>query len=179
MAELTTIARPYAKAAFQFAQAASGLAQWEKMLGVAAVVAEDPAMRAFLAQPALSYQRKAESFAEVCGDDLLDESGRNFIALLAQNERLALLPAIFSMFHAFVAEQEAFVDAEIVSAHALEADETERLVAALTKRLGREVRATTSVDDSLIGGVVIRAGDTVIDGSVRGRLSRLAEQLNS
>ena len=178
MAELTTIARPYAKAAFLFARDNSALTEWEKMLGVAAAVAEDPAMRAWLQQPQLSAGQKADSFAEVCGD-ALNESGRNFIAQLAEHGRLPLLPAVFELFHAFVAAQEAFVDVELVSAQSLEDAEVERLVGSLKKRLGREVHVSTSVDEALIGGVLIRAGDTVIDGSVRGRLARLAEQLNS
>lgn len=179
MAELTTIARPYAKAAFRFAQEQNAFAQWETMLGLAAAVADDPAMRSFLRQPSLGGKQKADAFIDVCGEDVLDESGRNFVALLADNGRLALVPVIFTLFHALVAEQQAIVDAEIVSAHELDAADVERLVAALKKRLGREVRATSTVDASLQGGVVIRAGDTVIDGSVRGRLARLAEQMNS
>jgi F-type H+-transporting ATPase subunit delta len=179
MAELTTIARPYAKAAFQFAREANALEQWEKMLGVAAAVAEEPSVRAFLAKPELPSTRKAEIFADICGAEVLDEQGRNFVSLLAQNNRLSVLPLVFQLFHELVAEQEAFVDAQIISAHELEAAEVERLVELLKKRLGREIRATSAVDESLIGGVVIRAGDTVIDGSVRGRLARLTEQLNS
>lgn len=178
MAELTTIARPYAKAAFLFARDNSALAEWEKMLGVAAAVAEDPAMRAWLQQPQLSAGQRAEAFADVCGDTL-DEGGRNFVAQLAEHGRLPLLPAVFELFHALVAAEQAVVDVELISAHALEDAEVERLVASLKQRLGREVRTTSKVDERLIGGVLIRAGDTVIDGSVRGRLARLAEQLNS
>jgi|SRR5690606_29550369 len=178
MAELTTIARPYAKAAFLFARETNALAEWESMLGVAAAVAEDAAMRAWLEQPKLNGEQKAEAFVEVCGD-ALNESGRNFIAQLAEYGRLSLLPAIFELYHAFVAAQESFTDLELVSAYTLEDAEVERLVGSLKQRLGREVRVTQQVDESLIGGVLIRAGDTVIDGSVRGRLARLAEQLNS
>ena len=178
MAELTTIARPYAKAAFMFASEANALEQWEKMLAVAAAVTEEPTVRALLSRPELALSRKSEIFADLCGD-VLDEHGRNFISLLAQHDRLSVLPLVFQLFHELVAEQEAFVDAQIISAHELDAAEVERIVDALKKRLGREIRATSAVDESLIGGVVIRAGDTVIDGSVRGRLARLTEQLNS
>ena len=178
MAELTTIARPYAKAAFMFAREANALEQWEKMLAVAAAVTEDPDVRALLSRPELSSSRKAEVFTGLCGD-VLDGHGKNFVSLLAQHDRLSVLPLVFRLFHELVAKQEAFVDAQIISAHELDAAEVERLVESLKKRLGREIRATSAVDESLIGGVVIRAGDTVIDGSVRGRLARLAEQLNS
>ena len=179
MAELTTIARPYAKAAFRFAQEHDAFTKWESMLGLAAAVAEAPAMQDYLRQPSLGAKQKAEAFIDVCGADALDDDGRNFITLLAENDRLAVLPVIFSLFHALVAEQQAIVDAEILSAYELDEKEVERLVASLKQRLGREVRATSTVDASLLGGIVIRAGDTVIDGSVRGRLARLAEQMNS
>ncbi|MEY1660660.1 F0F1 ATP synthase subunit delta [Isoalcanivorax beigongshangi] len=179
MAELTTIARPYAKAAFRFAQDAGVTAQWENMLALAAAVSEQPAMRAWLQQPQLTASDKAQALLEVCGSDALDEPARNFITQLAEYGRLALLPAILELFHELLAAQDAFVDAEIVSADVLEEAEVERLVSSLKQRLGRDVRVTTRVDASLIGGVLVRAGDTVIDGSVRGRLARLAEQLNS
>ncbi len=169
MAELTTIARPYAKAAFVFAKEHDALEQWEKMLGLAAAV---------LDQPELDDATKVSAFAEVCGDEL-DESARNFVAQLTQNKRLPLLPIILQLFHELLAEQQQFTDVEMISAFELDDAATDKLVAALKKRLGTEVNVTTSVDQSLIGGVLVRAGDTVIDGSVRGRLNRLAEQLNS
>lgn len=178
MAELTTIARPYAKAAFVFAKEHDALEQWEKMLGLAAAVAGDASMRAYLDQPELDDATKVSAFAEVCGDEL-DESVRNFVAQLTQNKRLPLLPIILQLFHELLAEQQQFTDVEMISAFELDDAATDKLVAALKKRLGTEVNVTTSVDQSLIGGVLVRAGDTVIDGSVRGRLNRLAEQLNS
>ena len=178
MAELTTIARPYAKAAFVFAKEHDALEQWEKMLGLAAAVAGDASMRAYLDQPELDDATKVSAFAEVCGDEL-DESGRNFVAQLTQNKRLPLLPIILQLFHELLAEQQQFTDVEMISAFELDDAATDKLVAALKKRLGTEVNVTTSVDQSLIGGVLVRAGDTIIDGSVRGRLNRLAEQLNS
>ncbi len=178
MAELTTIARPYAKAAFVFAKEHDALEQWEKMLGLAAAVAGDASMRAYHDQPELDDATKVSAFAEVCGDEL-DESARNFVAQLTQNKRLPLLPIILQLFHELLAEQQQFTDVEMISAFELDDAATDKLVAALKKRLGTEVNVTTSVDQSLIGGVLVRAGDTVIDGSVRGRLNRLAEQLNS
>ena len=178
MAELTTIARPYAKAAFVFAKEQGALDKWEKMLGLAAAVAGDASMRAYLDQPELDDAAKVSAFAEVCGDEL-DESGRNFIAQLAHNKRLPLLPVILELFHARLAAEQQFTDVELVSAFEMDDAVAEKLVAALKKRLGTDVNVTTSVDQSLIGGVLVRAGDTVIDGSVRGRLNRLAEQLNS
>jgi len=178
MAELSTIARPYAKAVFQYARENAALAEWERMLAVAAAVAEDPRMSQWLSQPQIDNTAKAAAFAEVCGD-VLDESARNLLVQLAENKRLGLLPAIFALFHELYAEQQQVLDAEFTSAHDLQEAEIQKLVEVLKKRFGREVRATTSVDPTLIGGVLVRVGDTVIDGTVRGRLGRLAEQLNS
>ncbi|HIK75016.1 MAG TPA: F0F1 ATP synthase subunit delta, partial [Alcanivorax sp.] len=174
----TTIARPYAKAAFLFAKEQNGLAEWEQMLGLAAAVAQDATMRAYLDQPELDSETQAKAIADVCGDEL-NESARNFIAQLADNKRLALLPTIFMLFHELLAEDQRIIDVELIAPFELEDAETDSLVAALKKRLGQDVQVSTSVDESLIGGVLVRAGDTVIDGSVRGRLNRLAEQLNS
>ncbi|WP_133491110.1 F0F1 ATP synthase subunit delta [Alcanivorax sp. 24] len=178
MAELTTIARPYAKAAFLYAKEAGVLDKWEQMLTTMAAVAQDATMHAFLDRPQLDDAAKVDAFAQVCGD-VLDQSGRNFIAQLARYKRLSLLPLILALFHELLAEQQAFTDVELISAYEMEDADISRLVDALKRRLGGEVKISTSVDPALIGGVLVRAGDTVIDGSVRGRLNRLAEQLNS
>ena len=178
MAELTTIARPYAKAAFMFAKEQNALAEWEQMLGLAAAVAQEATMRAYLDQPELDSETQAKAIGDVCGDEL-NESARNFIAQLADNKRLALLPTIAMLFHELAAEDQRIIDVQLIAPFELEDAETDKLVTALKTRLGRDVQVSTSVDESLIGGVLVRAGDTVIDGSVRGRLNRLAEQLNS
>lgn len=178
MAELTTIARPYAKAAFLFAQEAGQLARWQEMLGLAAQLVQDPGMNAFLDQPQVGAEAKVAAFADVGGDQF-DQACLNFLAQCAEHKRLAALPDIYRLFHQLVREVEQTTDVELVSAFALSEADVATLVAGLKKRLGREVSVTSRVDDALIGGVVIRAGDTVIDGSVRGKLARLAEQLNS
>lgn len=178
MAELTTIARPYAKAAFLFARENDALDEWEQMLGLVASVAEEPAVHEFLDQPGLDSAAKAAAFVEVCGDQL-NEQGAHFIAQLAEHKRLAALPIVFELYHQLLAQARQTTEVELVSAYELADAETDKLVAALKKRLGRDVIVSSRVDASLIGGVLVRAGDTVIDGSVRGRLNRLAEQLNS
>lgn len=178
MAELTTIARPYAKAAFLFAQESDALDQWEQMLGLVASVAEDTAMHEFLDQPGLDGATKTQAFVDVCGEQL-DEKGVNFIAQMAEHKRLDALPVVFQLYHELLAQSRQTTEVELISAYDLDDAETGTLVAALKKRLGRDVTVSSRVDPSLIGGVLVRAGDTVIDGSVRGRLDRLAEQLNS
>lgn len=178
MAELTTIARPYAKAAFQFAEEAGALTQWSAMLGFAAKVAADETVAQLLANPKIAAEQKAEYFLQLCSDQL-NPAGRNFIALLARNKRLQALPAIAELFEELKSQREQSVDVEIVSAFALTPDQASKLVAPLKKRLGREVNVTTSVDATILGGAIIKAGDLVIDGSVKGKLARLAETLNS
>jgi F-type H+-transporting ATPase subunit delta len=178
MAELTTIARPYAKAAFLFAKEQGVLEQWESMLATAAAVMADPSVSLALDNPALGASRKAAVLAEICGD-AIDSAFCNYLDQLAQNKRLSLLATIAGLFHQLLAAESKFADVELVSAFPLEDADAAGLVAALKKRLGVEVRVSKQVDPSLIGGVLVRAGDTVIDGSVRGRLNKLVEQLNS
>lgn len=178
MAELTTLARPYAKAAFELAQAQQQLANWSAMLGLAAAVSQDDTMQRMLKAPRLTSAQKAATFIEVCGDKL-DAKAQNFIHVAAENDRLLLLPEISALFDLYKAEQERSVDVEVTSAFALNQEQQDKLAKVLSARLGREVRLHAAEDSALIGGVIIRAGDLVIDGSVRGKLAQLAEALKS
>lgn len=178
MAELSTLARPYGRAAFEYAMAAGDLAGWSEQLATAAAVSREEAMQKVLMSPSMTSEQQAQTFIEVCGD-ALDDKGRNFIRTLAKNKRLSLLSEIHALFEAQKAAQEKSVDVEITTAFALGADAEQKLTQALTRRLEREVRLQTAVDEHLLGGVLIRAGDLVIDGSVRGRLAKLAEAMNS
>ena len=178
MAELTTLARPYAKAAFEHAQAHQQLASWSAMLGLAAAVSQDDTMQRVLKAPRLTSAEKATTFNEVCGDKF-DAQARNFLSIVSENNRMELLPEIADMFELYKAEQEKSVDVDVTSAFALNDEQQDKLAKVLSARLGREVRLHAAEDASLIGGVVIRAGDLVIDGSVRGKLAKLAEALKS
>ena len=178
MAELSTLARPYARAAFEYARDNSALDAWQEQLGTAAAVTMDPAMQAVLNNPALTAEQQAAQLSDVCGDSLGAEA-RNYIAILASNKRLPLLPEIYDMFAQFKANQEKSVDVEVISAFDLEQSIQDKLAAVLGKKLEREVKVTSETDADLLGGVLIRAGDLVIDGSVRGRLNKLAEAMNS
>lgn len=178
MAELTTVARPYAKAAFQFADENGKLADWSAMLGFAAAVSREQNVAGFLANPKITSEQKAQSFINLCADRL-DAAGRNFVTLLAQNKRLPALSEIAALFETFKSQKEQSVDVEIVSAFALTTDQAGNLASALKKKLGRDVNVTTAVDTSILGGAIIKAGDLVIDGSVRGKLAKLADTLNS
>ncbi|WP_137817550.1 MULTISPECIES: F0F1 ATP synthase subunit delta [unclassified Pseudomonas] len=178
MAELTTLARPYAKAAFEYAQAHQQLANWSAMLGLAAAVSQDDRMQRVLTAPRLTSTDKATTFIEVCGDKF-DAKVQNFLHVISENNRLELLPEIAELFELLKAEQEKSVDVDVTSAFALNEEQQDKLAKVLSARLGREVRLHAAEDATLIGGVVIRAGDLVIDGSVRGKLAQLAEALKS
>lgn len=178
MAELTTIARPYAKAAFELADSAGELQKWSGMLALAAAVAQQDNMKQVLASPALTATQKAEAFSDVCGEEL-DAKANNLIASLATYQRLELLPEIQELFELHKAQREKSVDVEVATAFELSGEIQDKLAKALSAKLDREVKVSTSVDKSLLGGALVRAGDTVIDGSVRGRLAKLAEAMNS
>lgn len=178
MAEITTLARPYAKAAFEHALAGGQLAAWSSMLALVAGVVTDAAFKQYIARPTLSAAQQADAVLKVCGDRL-DADARNFVSNLAANKRLMVLPAISARFETLRAEAEGAVDVDVTTAFALDAAQTKSLAEVLTGKLSRQVNVTSSVDASLIGGAVIRAGDTVIDASVRGKLGQLRATLNS
>ncbi|HEU5137253.1 MAG TPA: F0F1 ATP synthase subunit delta [Steroidobacteraceae bacterium] len=178
MAERITTARPYAKAIFALARKGNRLAETSAGLIRAAETVADPRVRALLGSPQVTAAQLAELVTGVAGA-ALDENSRNFIALLAQNRRLGFLPEIAALFEQMKAEVENAVDVEVTSASKLTSDQESRYAAALQKKLGRQVRLHTRVDGSLIGGAVLKAGDLVIDGSIKGRLERLAVEMTA
>lgn len=178
MAQLTTLARPYAKAAFSTAESTGQLAVWSRSLGVAAAVAQHPRVAAFLSNPSHNTGQQAQTLLDLCGNEL-DAKVQNFLLVLAANKRLGLLPEIVALFEQLKAERERSIDVDVVSAFPLDAAAEQQLGSVLKQKLQRDVKLTTSVDSSLIGGVVVRAGDTVIDSSVRGRLKKLAEAMTA
>lgn len=177
MSELTTLARPYAKALFEVAQGGGDLARWSDQLGFMAAVAHDPAMRAYLDNPKLTRDAAARTFISVC-EDRIDDQGRNLIRMLADNGRLSLIPEIAALYEVLRAGAEGKVEARVISARPVSDEQKAEIAAALTKRLGRDVELVCEIDEALIGGAVIRAGDLVIDGSMRGRLERMAASLS-
>jgi F-type H+-transporting ATPase subunit delta len=176
MAEPETIARPYAKAAFEFARDAGIFAAWSAGLKVAAEIVADARVAALIDDPEHPTEDVVGLIAGVAGERL-DAPMLNFVRLLAENHRLLLLPEIASQYETERAAVENTVDVEVVSAVPLSAAQEDKLAAALKVRLKRHVRLHNSVDAALMGGAVIRAGDLVIDGSIRGRLERLATEL--
>ena len=172
MAERITVTRPYARAAFEAAQAKHQLAAWSRALAAAAAGVGEPAVQTLLGSPKLPKQQLAQIFIELVGQELGDR-GANFIRLLAENRRLGLLPEIAQGFEQLRADAERTLEAIVVSASPLDDNERAALAQALKQRLDREVTLQCETDPRLIGGAVIRAGDLVIDGSVRGKLERL------
>ena len=176
MSELITAARPYARAAFQVANETNALVQWDEMLGLCAAVAADQSVSALLHNPSLSWQQEAEIVEHICAEHL-DERGVNFIRLLAESDRLSLLSDIAELFHQYRIEADGSIDAELISAHDTDQAAVDKIADALSKRLGKKVSLSTSTDAALIGGAIIRVGDIVIDGSIRGRLEKLATDM--
>ena len=175
MAGTTTLARPYARAAFELAAGANALGDWATKLAFAAAVASDRQARALIGNP------------NVRGDELkglflpqgegADSAFAGFIGTLAENRRLALLPEIAELFGALKRERESVLRVSVRTAVALEPAQADTLKAALKRRFGRDIELTGSIDPAIIGGAIIDAGDIVIDGSVRGRLARLENAL--
>ncbi len=176
MAERATIARPYARAAFAHASETGRVAEWSGWLAIARSVVVSEEFQKLERSPGITGEDLAGLVTGICGD-ALDSHSKAFVALLSENGRLDFLPEIASHFEELKAEAENVVDAEVCSAADLDERQRERLAAALRKRLGRDVRLHCSVDPSLVGGAIVRSGDLLIDGSLKGRLERLETEL--
>lgn len=178
MAEVRTIARPYAEAVFKLAKAKGELAAWSDMLQLAGAVASDGRIRALIGDPKFPAKRLGELFLGICGDRLNDE-GRNFILLLAENGRVEILPEVNELFENLRADYEGVLDANIISAFAMSETQLRDLVADLETKFKRKIEPKVSIDPELIGGVKIEIGDEVLDTSVRGKLEAMAVALKS
>ena len=177
MSELITVARPYAKAAFDFAVEHQSIDRWQQMLTFAAVVASNEQM-AELISGAMAPETLSASFIAVCGDQL-DEAGQNLIKVMAENGRLSALPAVLEQYIHLRDAWEATAEVDVISASALSDEQLTKISTAMEKRLSRKVKLNCKIDKSVMAGVIIQAGDMVIDGSIRGRLERLADVLQS
>lgn len=175
MADLTTIARPYARAIFDLIDPKER-ARWSEMLALLAMIVDNDDLRRLLDNPSLDRARKADLVLDICGDEL-SPAAVNLVRLLADNHRLAALPAITEVYETLRAEAEKTLEADLITAFEISEQQREQLAKALSKRLQREVVLNCEVDDSLLGGAIIRAGDIVIDGSARSHLSQLAANL--
>jgi F-type H+-transporting ATPase subunit delta len=178
VAERATIARPYAKAAFEYARDANAFAEWSQGLKVAAEIVADPHVAPLTKNPQWSAADLVSLITDVAAAKL-NAGMQNFVRVLAENHRLLLLPEIAAHYEVLRSAVENTLDVEVVSAVALDAAQQEKLKVALSTRLKRRVRMRNVVDSTLLGGALVRAGDLVIDGSLKGRLERLATELAS
>jgi F-type H+-transporting ATPase subunit delta len=176
MAEKSTIARPYAEAVFSLAKEQSELKSWSDMLCLAAAITADQQMQEMISNTNVSKGQLAELILDVCGSDVT-EQGNNLIKLLAENRRLSMLSEIASQYEELRAEEEKTIEAEVISAFEVSPAQQKQIAEKLKVRLGREVSLSCRVDKSLIGGVVIKAGDLVIDGSTIGQIQKLSIEL--
>jgi F-type H+-transporting ATPase subunit delta len=172
MADFTTAARPYAKAVFEMAQESSKFEDWSGRLEFWSALVNHPEMSERLEAPGLTQQDRATMIETVVGDGM-DDHSRNFVRLLSENNRLALLPDIHAIFEELRAEAEGEIEATVTSAFELTEEQRDCIIAALSKRLDRKVRIVNEIDKDLIGGAIIRAGDLVIDGSLKGRVENM------
>jgi F-type H+-transporting ATPase subunit delta len=176
MAEKSTVARPYALAAFELAQEKNELAKWSEMLQFAALVASDDTMQQYIGNPHISRDTLSKLFMSVC-EEQLNTTGTNFIKVLIENRRLDVLPEIAMLYEQHRAEAERTIEAEVISAFPLSDAQQSLLADKLKQRLGRSVNLIAKVDPNLLGGAIVRAGDLVIDGSVNGQVDKLAQSL--
>jgi F-type H+-transporting ATPase subunit delta len=178
MAEISTIARPYAVAAFKLAKEQNALAKWSEMLGLATAIVNDAQMKAYIEDPKVISSDLEAAFLKVCGDKL-NTNGQNLIKTLVEYGRLSILPAITSAFEELKALDEGTLEAQIIAAAKPSAAETKDLVKRLEAKFGKKIEASVSVDPEIIGGIKIIVGDTVIDASVKGQLQNLAYTLTA
>lgn len=177
MAEAITIARPYANAAFAIAQEKNELKAWSDFLAVLAQAVSEPEVQSIITSPVVTDEQVITLLTDVAGESKTDD-GQNFLALLAENKRLQLLVDIADIYEELREEAEQTMTAEVTSARELTPEQEAKISAALKNRLGREVALNTTIDESLLGGAIIRAGDLIIDGSALGKLNRLASAIN-
>ncbi|MBT5688601.1 MAG: F0F1 ATP synthase subunit delta [Gammaproteobacteria bacterium] len=178
MEERTTVARPYAEAAYQQARKEAQLDEWSAATEMLAAIVQDPAVAERLDHPHVSREQMADLVLSV-GGAVFSGTRENFIHVLLEAKRLGYAPEIFDHFHTLRAEDENVIDVEVLSAYPLNEAEERSIADAVSKKMGKEVLMTTVVDASLFGGVIVRAGDQVIDLSLRGKMNQLSNLLHS
>ena len=172
MSELTTTARPYARAVFEMASESKDLAGWSELLAFMGAMAANEDVQTLLASPKMTKQSGADAFIALC-DKKLNDKAESLVRMLAENDRLSLLPEMRAIYESLKNEVEGLLEAHVVAAKKLTKAEESSIAAALKKRFGRDVKLKVSVDESLLGGAIIRAGDLVMDGSLKGRLNKM------
>jgi len=176
MSEYQAIARPYAQAVFELAKDAGDYQSWSSVLAYAGAVAADPQIRELAHNPRVDDETIIQVFEDICGDRLFPQA-KNFLRLIVGSDRIFALPDVVIQFEKMRAEAEGTIEAELISALAVSDDQKAKIAKFLSKRLGRKVTLRVNEDPTLIGGAILRAGDMVIDASVKGRLAEFAANL--
>jgi F-type H+-transporting ATPase subunit delta len=177
MSEQRTIARPYAHAVFDLARESGSYEAWSRVLAIMAAAAADTQLQDLARNPRFDDKSLAGLLEDICGDALFPDA-QNFIRLVVRNERVLALPGVTEQFEAMRAEAEGTIEAELISALGVSEEQKTKIAASLSRRLGREVSLRVTEDPSLIGGAVLRAGDMVVDASLKGHLQKLATSLS-
>jgi F-type H+-transporting ATPase subunit delta len=175
MLEKTAFARPYAEAVFAQAQEENNLGKWAEMLQLLKIVASDKQMQSLIVNPRVSSEQLEALILDICGDRLT-RTGTNFVKVLLESERFVYAQQIYELFEQLRADAEGVLEVEVISAFKMESDQVARIADTMKKRYGKKIEMSTRIDESLIGGVIIRAGDSVIDASLRGGLKQLSQE---
>jgi F-type H+-transporting ATPase subunit delta len=178
MAEYATLARPYAEAVFQLAKEANKLDIWSDNLAVLTAIVEDPAMATVIANPRIEKATLTRLLLDVCCNEQTSAESKNLVKLLVDNRRVPVVPQIALQYEQLKAQHQGYIKVEIASCYPVSTEQQQDLETVLQKRLGKAIDINITVDQSLLGGWLIRAGDQVIDLSVKGRLERLATELS-
>jgi F-type H+-transporting ATPase subunit delta len=176
MSELATLARPYAAAVFKRAKETDATSNWSQSLAFMSAVLKNEDITVVVDNPKISKDRLLALILDICQEHL-NEENENFLKLLVHNNRLGLLPSIVKIFEAYKAEDEGYVEVDVLTAYALSKEAKQNFAVTLEKTLGKKIHMNVTLDKSLIGGFLVRAGDRVIDGSIRGRLQHMQKAL--
>lgn len=176
MSELATLARPYAAAVFRKAKESAATEKWSQLLTLFSTIVSDEAMSAVLGNPKISRQDLLAAILDLCQGHI-DEEGANFLKLLIHNDRMSLLPTIANLFEAYKADDEGYVEVDVYTAYEFSEAAQHQFAATLERALSKKIHMNITLDKSLIGGVLVRAGDKVIDGSIRGQLQQMRKTL--
>lgn len=176
MSELSTLARPYAEAVFKRAKETASSQEWSDTLAFLSAIMQDESLAAIVNNPRVAQDELTQLLQDICQDQVTGEAN-NFLKLLIENGRLSLAPQIAELFENYKAEDEGYVDVDVITAYALTKAEEKSFATSLKKKLNKQVNIRASVDKSLIGGFLVKAGDSVIDGSISGQLQQLAKRI--
>ena len=176
MSELATLARPYAAAVFKRAKETKATVKWSESLAFMSAVLKNENIAVVVDNPKVNKEKLSTLMLDICQEHITEENG-NFLKLLVHNNRLVLLPHIAKLFEAYKAEDEGYVEVEVFTAYTLSKEAKQSFTATLEKALGKKIHMNVAIDKSLIGGVLVRAGDRVIDGSIKGRLQHMQKAL--